>query len=175
MKLFIITYSTSERNGSFAIKDKAGRNSWLYKEIASKVLKETFEDEIEERGDVFDAQCYDTNARIEYEDDTWAEYRLIQVTAPVLDETSCDEITYEMQINQAMEDCIDKELSEEEAARIRGFMENAYFHDESCLPLEDYASVINSKLEDGKTVEEICSQSKWDFLREVASFNFGNN
>ena len=166
MKLFIITYSTSERNGSFAIKDKAGRNSWLYKEIASKVLKETFEDEIKERGDVFDAQCYDTNARIEYEDDTWAEYRIVQVTTPVL----C-----EMQINQAMEDCIDKELSEEEAARIRGFMENAYFHDESCLPLEDYASVINSKLEDGKTVEEICSQSKWDFLREVASFNFGNN
>lgn len=166
MKLFIITYSTSERNGSFAIKDKAGRNSWLYKEIASKVLKETFEDEIEERGDVFDAQCYDTNARIEYEDDTWAEYRIVQVTTPVL----C-----EMQINQAMEDCIDKELSEEEAARICGFMENAYFHDESCLPLEDYASVINSKLEDGKTVEEICSQSKWDFLREVASFNFENN
>ena len=166
MKLFIITYSTSERNGSFAIKDKAGRNSWLYKEMASKVLKETFEDEIKERGDVFDAQCYDTNARIEYEDDTWAEYRIVQVTTPVL----C-----EMQINQAMEDCIDKELSEEEAARIRGFMENAYFHDEDCLPLEDYASVINSKLEDGKTAEEICSQSKWDFLREVASFNFGNN
>ena len=166
MKLFIITYSTSERNGSFAIKDKAGRNSWLYKEIASKVLKETFEDEIKERGDVFDAQCYDTNARIEYEDDTWAEYRIVQVTTPVL----C-----EMQINQAMEDCIDKELSEEEAARIRGFMENAYFHDENCFPLEDYASVINSKLEDGKTVKEICSQSKWDFLREVASLNFGNN
>lgn len=166
MKLFIITYSTSEKNGTFAIKSKSGKNSWLYEDVASRVLKETFDAEVEGNGEVFDAQCYDTNARIEYEDGSWAEYRVVQITMPLL----CD-----IEINQAMEDCIDKELSEEEAARIRGFMENAYFHDENCLPLEDYASVINSKLEDGKSVKEICSQSKWDFLIEVSSFRFKNN
>ena len=162
MKLFIITYSTNEGGGSFTIKDKLGKNSWLYKDVASRVLKETFDAEVEGNGEVFDAQCYDTNARIEYEDDSWAEYRVVQITTPLL---------FEMEINQAMEDHIQEELSEKEAANIRGFIEDAYLHDESCLPIEDYAKIINKKLQAGEAIETICSQNKWLFLREVSNFS----
>jgi hypothetical protein len=86
MKLYMISYSTNEGLGSFAIKAKNGQNSWLYEDMAEKVLKEIFDEEVlvnKER--IFDAQCYLTNARIEYDDDSWAEYRVIQITAPVLD------------------------------------------------------------------------------------------
>lgn len=162
MKLFIITYSTNEGNGSFTIKDKLGKNSWLYEDVASRVLKETFDAEVKGNGEVFDAQCYDTNARIEYEDDSWAEYRVVQITAPLL---------FEMEINQAMEDHIQEELSEKEAANISDFIEDAYLHDESCLPIEDYAKVINNKLQAGEAIETICSQDKWLFLSEVSNFS----
>lgn len=162
MKLFIITYSTNEKNGSFAIKSKSGKNCWSYEDVASRVLKETFDAEVEGNGEVFDAQCCDTNARIEYEDGSWAEYRVVGITIPLL---------HEIEINQQMEDYIQEELTEKEASKIRGFIENAYFHDESCLPLEDYAKVINSKLKKGETVEIICSQNKWAFLEEVSNFS----
>lgn len=86
MKLYIIIYSTNEGLGSFAIKDQKGQNSWLYEDVAEKVLKQTFDEEVEiNKERIFDAQCYQTNCRIEYDDDTWAEYRVIQITVSAMD------------------------------------------------------------------------------------------
>lgn len=86
MKLYMISYCTNEGQGSFAIKDENGQNSWRYEDMAQKVLKEVFDEEIEANKErIFDAQCYQTNCRIEYDDDTWAEYRVIQITAPAMD------------------------------------------------------------------------------------------
>lgn len=89
MKLYMIAYCTNEGLGSFAIKAKNGQNSWLYEDVAEKVLKETFDEEVSvNKEHIFDAQCYQTNCRIEYDDDTWAEYRVIQITAPAMDYAS---------------------------------------------------------------------------------------
>lgn len=86
MKLYMISYSTNEGLGSFAIKDQKGQNSWLYKDAAEKVLEETFDEEVSVNKErIFSAQCYQTNCRIEYDDDTWAEFRIIQITAPAMD------------------------------------------------------------------------------------------
>jgi hypothetical protein len=86
MKLYMIVYSTNEGQGSFAIKDPKGQNSWLYEDVAQEALKKTFDEEVEiNKERIFDAQCYQTNCRIEYDDDTWAEYRIIQITAPAMD------------------------------------------------------------------------------------------
>lgn len=86
MKLYMIVYSTNEEQGSFAIKDPKGQNSWLYEDVAQEALKKTFDEEVEiNKERIFDAQCYQTNCRIEYDDDTWAEYRIIQITAPAMD------------------------------------------------------------------------------------------
>ena len=162
MKLYAITYSTNEGVGSYSIKDRAGHDTWLSEECACQVLKEIYNDEVEsQKNNIVESECYTTNCRIVYGDDTWAEYRVIQFTTPSL---------YEMEIEQSIQDCIENKLSAKDLAKVRGFIENAYLHDEACLPIDNYAFVINDKLNNGMSVNDICSQNKWDFLIEVGNY-----
>lgn len=81
MKIWAIIYATNDYVGSRALVDRNGRDTFNTEEEAEKVLHEIWTDEIETNEKrIFDSNIYSTNARIEYADDTWVEYRIIQLT-----------------------------------------------------------------------------------------------
>lgn len=81
MKIWTIIYATNDYVGSRALMDSRGRDTFNTEEEAEKVLHAIWTDEVETNDKrIFDSAIYNTNARIEYDDDTWLEYRVIQLS-----------------------------------------------------------------------------------------------
>lgn len=164
MKLYSIIYSTNEGIGSFAIKDKEGNNMWVSERAAIAVLQEIYQEEIENSGEtVFDSNLWAAFARIVYEDDSWAEYRIIQTTVP--SDFPIYHFTAEINVKEYIID--EHNLNEKEASLIRGFIDHAYCDKKHNYDISSFINVVNRKLGEGESIEEICSQSTRDFLKEV--------